>query len=67
MRASSADGTSAAQPHREREDCSLSRRLLLRRLLLAAAPLAGLVAGACEKPYYDRDRGVMVFRRPRKN
>jgi hypothetical protein len=48
---------------RPRQEAAVSRRLLLRRAALAAGTLMAALLAACDKPYFDRDRGVFVFSR----
>jgi hypothetical protein len=66
MRQPRIEETKATDRDRGRSTAPLSRRRLLWRVALALAPFAALAAGACDKPYYDRDRGVFVWRRPGK-
>jgi hypothetical protein len=66
MRQPRVEETEATERDRSPSTAPLSRRRLLRRAALALAPVAALPAGACDKPYYDRDRGVFVLRRPGK-
>ena len=55
-----------ADDRTDRNPAPMSRRSLLKRAAIAAGPLAALLVGACDKPYFDRNRGVFVFNRPAK-